>query len=416
MASAGGEGKVVHPVTPRRILVVNPGSSSLKLTVVRVRGTEPETGAETFSEATSGGAPEGAEPVEEGGVPGRSADRPAGRPAGGGEGARERVDADVVAWAASVDAVGVRIVHGGPRLREATRFDTALREEIAAHAHLAPLHVPPALQAVDRLRAAYPDLPVVACFDTGFHRTLPPEAALYALPADWTDEGGPPARLGFHGLSHAWAARRVRELLSPTHAVDRIVTCHLGGGASLAAVLHGRSVDTTMGFTPMDGLVMATRSGSVDPGIIFWAARERGLSFAEIEAALDRSAGLAGLAGIPGGDMREVLAAAARGDRRAGQALDVYVHRLRAAIGAMAAALDGLDVLVFTGGVGENAAEVRRRTVAGLGFLGARLDVERNEAPGGEDRRIDSEASAVAICRIRAREDLEIARETAAAL
>jgi acetate kinase len=402
-------------MTTRRILIVNPGSSSLKLGVVRVRGTEPEELSETSSETSSGDVSGGAPGGPLGGAGPAGGGRTA-RPEPGCEESEGRAEVDLVARAASVDAVGVRIVHGGPRLREPALVDAAVRAEIAAHAHLAPLHVPPALQAVDRLQAAYPHLPVVACFDTGFHRTLPPEAALYALPAEWTDSDGPPFRLGFHGLSHAWAARRARDLLAATHPVDRIVTCHLGGGASLAAVLSGRSVDTTMGFTPMDGLVMATRSGSVDPGIIFWAARARGLSLAEIETALDRSAGLAGLAGVPGGDMRQVLSAVARGDRRAGQALDVYVHRLRAAIGAMVAALDGLDVLVFTGGVGENAAEVRRRTVAGLGFLGVALDRRRNEAPGGEDRRIDSEESAVAICRIHAREDLEIARETASVL
>jgi acetate kinase len=220
-------------------------------------------------------------------------------------------------------------------------------------------------------------------------------------------------RYGFHGLSHAWVARRAPELLQRNPDGLRIVSCHLGAGASLCAIRDGRSIDTTMGFTPLEGLVMATRSGSVDPGLLLWLLERTGMSEHELAQALEHESGLLGLAGTP--DMPDVLARSAKGDDQASLALEVYLHRLRAGIGAMAASLDGLDVLVFTGGVGERAAEIRARAVEGLGFLGLELDEGRNSDAVG-DAEVTGRKARARILVLRAREDLEIARQVRLAL
>jgi acetate kinase len=291
-----------------------------------------------------------------------------------------------------------RVVHGGDELRAATWIDGDVRARLVALAELAPLHQPRALAAIDALDLVLPSTPAAACFDTAFHATLPAAAATYALPSEW-----PRRRFGFHGLSHAYASRRAAELLGREPADLRVVSCHLGAGASLAAVAGGRSVDTSMGFTPMDGLVMATRPGSVDPGLLLWLLRHRGVTAAELEDALEHRSGLTGLAKT--GDMRELLPRADGGDADARLALDVYVHRLRAGVAAMAAAMGGLDALVFTGGVGEHAPAVRAAAAAGLGFLGVALDPERNTAVRG-DAQIGERVLVVT-----AREDLEMARQ-----
>jgi acetate kinase len=277
-----------------------------------------------------------------------------------------------------VDAVGHRVVHGGARFRGPALLDEDTERYLSSLVDLAPLHQPPALEAVKAVRRLLPELPSVACFDTAFHAELPEAAATYAVPEDWLRTLGI-RRYGFHGLSHAYAARRAAGLLGRPEAELRVVTCHLGAGCSLAAVRGGRSVDTTMGFTPLEGLVMATRSGSVDPGLLIWLQVSAGLTAGELSDALEHRSGLLGLSGTA--DMREVLAQAAGGDRAASLALAVYLHRLRAGIAGMASALGGLDALVFTGGVGENSAAVRQGAVAGLEFLGVRLH------PGGEGAR-----------------------------
>src|SRR5664279_2980077 len=274
---------------------------------------------------------------------------------------------------------------------------------------LAPLHQPKSLHGLDAARRLLPAVPHVACFDTAFHATLPPAAYTYALPAEWRDRWGV-RRYGFHGLSHAWASRRAQQLVP---CARRVVTCHLGAGASLAAVLDGRSVDTTMGFTPLDGLVMATRSGSVDPGLLLWLQEHVGMPAQELAATLEHRAGLLGLAGSA--DMQVVLARAQNGDESASLALAVYVHRLRAGIAAMAAAMGGLDVLVFTGGVGEHAAAVRGAACDGLAFLGVHLDraANQDEPDGGQpDRDVSAQEAPVRTLIIEAREDLQIAHET----
>jgi acetate kinase len=249
----------------------------------------------------------------------------------------------------------------------------------------------------------------VACFDTAFHVTMPAEASTYALPEAWRDLGL--RHFGFHGLSHAWASRRAAEVIGTPPESLRLVTAHIGSGASLAAVAGGRSVDTTMGFTPLDGLVMATRAGSVDPGVLLWVLRHEHVSVDELEEVLDRRSGLLGLSGSSG-DLRRVLADADRGDERSQLAYGVYLHRLRAMVAAMVAAMGGIDGLVFTGGAGEGSARLRRDVCAGLGFLGIAIDEHRNDASvdDGGDRLVSGPRTAPVVLVVEAREDLEIAR------
>jgi acetate kinase len=249
------------------------------------------------------------------------------------------------------DAVGHRVVHGGRRFDAPTLVDDRLERAIEELAVIAPLHNRPALREIRRAREALPDVPQVAVFDTAFHRTLPAAASTYAVPERWREEWDV-HRYGFHGISVQWVSQQVR--------VPRLVVCHLGGGCSITAVRDGRSVDTTMGFSPLEGVPMATRSGSVDPGAIVYLLRERGLTVAELERELEHESGLAGLSGGGSGDLREASPLA----------IDVFVHRVAAAVAAMAAACGGVDVLAFTGGIGEHAGEVRDRIVERARFLG----------------------------------------------
>jgi acetate kinase len=318
--------------------------------------------------------------------------------------------ADFLATAcADAAVVGHRVVHGGTTFGAAVLVDDRVIDAIGALTDLAPLHQPRALAGMAAARHALPDTPAVACFDTAFHATMPAAAARYALPAAWTRRFGL-RRFGFHGLSHEYATRRSAELLDRDPATMRLVTCHLGAGASLAAVHAGRSVDTTMGFTPLEGLVMATRAGSVDPGLIVWLLRHGELELAEVATGLERSAGLAGLSGQPSGDIRDVQRAAATGDQAAALAIEVYVHRLRREIAAMAAAMDGLDAIAFTGGIGEYNPPVRAAAAAGLSFLGLSVDPGRNDATA--DAVISSPGAPVPSLVITAREDIEIARHS----
>jgi acetate kinase len=323
--------------------------------------------------------------------------------------ARGEIDADTVRKALSgmpaPDAIGHRIVHGGERFTRPVKLDTEVETALRELTDLAPLHQPKSLAALDAVRSALAEVPAVACFDTAFHGTLRQAAATYALPAAWRERFGL-RRFGFHGLSHAYASRRAQEMLGRTGL--RVMSCHLGAGASLAAVRDGHSIDTTMGFTPLEGLVMATRSGSVDPGLLLWLLEREAITEREMAAALEHESGLAGLAGTP--DMREVLARVEAGNPEAKLALEVYVHRLRTSIGAMAAALGGLDALVFTGGVGERSAPIRALACRGLGFLGVELEPGRNREATG-DARVSRADSPAAILVIESREDLQIAAE-----
>ncbi|MFC4857674.1 acetate/propionate family kinase [Actinophytocola glycyrrhizae] len=297
-----------------------------------------------------------------------------------------------------VDAVGHRIVHGGADLTTPVLLDQDVRDRIAGLTELAPLHQPRGVAGIDAVGTVLPGVPAVACFDTAFHHDLPAAARTYALPREWNERWSL-RRYGFHGLSHAHVARRVGQLAGPDR---RIVSCHLGSGASLTAIAGDRSVDTTMGFTPLAGLVMATRSGDVDPGLVLWLLHHSGVSADELSDVLEHRSGLAGLTG-GSGDLRDVVA-----DEAARPALAVYLHRLRREIAAMAAAMNGLDVLVFTGGVGEHQPAVRAGAAAGLAFLGVAIDTD---AAVAGDTEITAQGAAVRTFVVTAREDVEIARQ-----
>jgi acetate kinase len=306
------------------------------------------------------------------------------------------VDSLSAAASLPVEAVAHRVVHGGERFREPVLIDDAVDRALAALADLAPLHNGPALAAIDRARTALPAVPHIAVFDTAFHATIPDEAAAYALPSRFRDEWGI-RRYGFHGLSVQWAAGQVR--------VERLVVCHLGGGCSVTAVRGGRSVDTTMGFTPLEGVPMATRAGSVDPGALLHLLRAGALDVEELDRALEHESGLLGLSGISG----SVEELERSDDPRAKVALALYAYRIATAIGAMAAALGGLDALVFTAGVGEHSAAVREQVCFRLGFLGVELDPEANRV-AVPDAVVSKPSGSVRIVVLAAREELVAAR------
>lgn len=278
---------------------------------------------------------------------------------------------------APVLAVGHRVVHGGS-FTAPVRVTPEVRARIEELTVLAPLHNPPSLETLTAAEAELPDVPHIAVFDTAFHATLPPEAQTYPLPISWFREWGI-QRYGFHGLSHAYCARRAAELLGRSLESLRLVICHLGHGCSASAVRSGRCIETTMGFTPLEGLMMATRSGSVDPGLLTWVQQRQGLSAAELERVLNRQSGLLGVSGVSA-DMREVLAAARQSHADARLAVTMYCHRVRQAIGSLAVTLGGVDALIFTAGVGEHAGEIRAEICQGLECLGLQLDRAANAA------------------------------------
>jgi acetate kinase len=357
-----------------RVLVVNAGSSSLKLTRLDDDG---EVTAAVTVDAWRG--EEHLEPL-----------------------------ADFLSGCGPVDAVGHRVVHGGPRHSGPTAMDDEVIGYLDSISHLAPLHNPRALAGVRSVRDLLPGVPAVACFDTTFHATLPPAARTYAVPREW-NERWELRRYGFHGLSHAYAVRRAAELVGRPAGDLRIVSCHLGAGASLAAVREGASVDTTMGFTPLAGLVMNTRPGTLDPGLLLWLLEHGRVAPAELGDVLEHHAGLSGLSGTSG-DLREVLAGRADGDPACALAFDVYLHRLARETAAMTAATGGLDLLVLTGGVGEHAWQVRAELARALAHLGIALDDDVNRAATG-DGDVSAGGAAVRTVVVTAREDLEIRRQ-----
>jgi acetate kinase len=312
--------------------------------------------------------------------------------------------------ATDLRAVGHRVVHGGQDLTEPTVVDDALRASIAELEPLAPLHNAPALAGIEAAVRAFPDIPHVAVFDTAFHTTMPVEASTYALPQVWREEWGI-RRFGFHGLSVQWCAEKARELLGRSQL--RLVVCHLGGGCSVTAIRDGRSVDTSMGFSPLEGVPMATRSGSIDAGALLYLQRERRLSVDELDRALNEESGLMGLSALSG-DVRE-LEVAALGHEGARVALAVYAYRIAGAVASMAASLGGLDALAFTAGVGEHSAGVRGAVCTRLGFLNVELDDDLND---GEpvDTDIAAPTSAVRVLVVAAREELVVARAVRALL
>ncbi|TFV65513.1 UNVERIFIED_ORG: acetate/propionate family kinase [Bacillus sp. AZ43] len=361
------------------VLVVNAGSSSLKLTHLDDDGSVT---AHTTVEGWDG--PGHLEPLEA-----------------------------FLRGCGPVGAIGHRVVHGGPRYTGPVLIDPAVTSYLWSISHLAPLHNPRALAGIRAVEELLPGAPAVACFDTTFHATLSPAARTYALPREW-NERWQLRRYGFHGLSHAHAVRRAAELVGRPVEDLRVVSCHLGAGASLAAVRGGESVDTTMGFTPLAGLVMNTRPGTVDPGLVLWLLEHGHVPEPELGDVLEHHAGLKGLSGTDG-DLREVLAGRHRGDPDCVLAFDVYAHRLVREAAAMTAATGGLDLLVVTGGAGEGSWEVRAALADGLAHLGVGLDDARNRAATA-DADVSADGSAVRTVVVTAREDLEIRRQVLSAV
>ncbi len=365
-----------------RILVINVGSSTVKLSVTEMPG-----GSQVFKAEL----PIGKSDVEEvlGSIP-------------------DLLDREKVA---PVEAVGHRVAHGADRFRDATRIDDGVIGAIESLNALAPLHNPPAVAGIRVARRCWPDAPQVAVFDTAFHADMPSHATTYAVPQEWRQAGV--RRFGFHGTSHKYVMERVAQALEASPRDLRIVSCHLGNGASVCAIERGVSVDTSMGMTPLEGLVMGSRSGDIDPGLVAHVHRTLGLPLEEIEDALYRRSGLAALSGR-GNDVRDVEAAAAQGDAAAQLALSVYAYRARKYIGAYAAAMGGMEVLAFTGGIGENSASMRRRICDRLEFLGLRLEDDANSAlhlEGFEVAEIQQAHSRVRVVVTRTREQWMIARE-----
>ena len=359
------------------VLVVNCGSSSLKLDLL-----DAESGARRVSaRAERLGTPEARLRIGEEVVS-----------MGGADHARalETALPKLMTSTAGVRAVGHRVVHGGEDFTRPVRVDDAVVEAIDTLSSLAPLHNPANLAGIRAARALLPDAVHVAVFDTAFHGTLPSRARAYALPWALSQKHGL-RRYGFHGPSHQWVARRAADFLDEDLRDLRVITCHLGNGASVTAIEYGRSVETSMGMTPLEGLVMGTRSGDVDPGVLLELMRREGLDAAGLDTLLNRSSGLAGLSGR-GNDLRDIESGAAEGDERCRLALQVFTHRLWKYIGAYAAVMGGVDVIVFTAGIGENSALIRHRVAQRLDFLGARLDEEANR-----EARVSKDAPVAAV-------------------
>jgi acetate kinase len=313
----------------------------------------------------------------------------------------------VISSPAEIDVAGHRIVFGGAQMREPTRITDAVRDQLARVSEYAPAHNAAALDVIESATGVFGDkLPQFAVFDTQFHQTLSPAAYTYPGPLTWVDHGI--RRFGFHGVSHRYTSHRAARLAAATGRSFRVVTCHLGSGCSLAAVRDGESVDTTMGFTPMDGIPMARRSGAVDPGILIHLLRHEGHTVDSLDRMLNHDSGLAGLSGTTG-DMREVVAAADAGANGSRLAFDVFVHHVRKGIASMAASMNGLDALVFAGGIGEHAPKVRGAIADGLDFLGVSLDTQLNER-GERERIISPGRAAVQSMIIPAEENWVIAR------
>ena len=315
--------------------------------------------------------------------------------------------ARAIASFSEIDAVGHRVVHGGPHFEEPMVITHEVRAAIDSVSAFAPLHIRAEVEGMEIIEDLLGAVPQVAVFDTGFHRQIPLPAAVYPGPYDWFESGI--RRYGFHGINHQYCAERAAQMLGADVRALKIVSCHLGNGCSITAIHEGRSIDTTMGFTPLDGLMMGTRSGAVDPGVLTYLMRQDHLDAEAIDKMLNQQSGLLGVSGLSS-DMREILTAIHQGHKRAKLAFEFYVHRLRAAIGGMAAVLGGMDALVFTAGVGENSAEVRAAACLGLEFLGVRLANQANARPC-LDQDVSAPESRVRVLVIRAEEDWAIAKE-----
>ena len=308
---------------------------------------------------------------------------------------------------AQIDLVGHRVVHGGAKYSQPTIITAEVKSAIADLIPLAPNHNPAHLEGIEAIAKILPEVTQIAVFDTAFHSQIPEPAKVYPLPYEWFERGI--QRYGFHGISHQYCATKTAQILDKSLDSLKIITCHLGNGCSLAAIANGICIDTTMGFSPLEGLMMGTRCGSIDPQILLYLMREYGLNGDELNQLLTKESGLLGVSGISA-DMRAIIAASAEGQKRSQLAFDIYIHRLRSSIGAMIASLGGLDVLVFTAGVGENTAKLRAETCEQFAFLGLHLDTDKNNArPMNED--IATEDSQVRILVIHTEEDWAIATQ-----
>ncbi|MFE9495552.1 acetate kinase [Streptomyces collinus] len=392
---------------PTRVLVLNSGSSSVKYQLLDMRdGSRLATGlVERIGEQTSRlrhtGADGGVTREQDGPI----ADHEAALKAVAEELARDGVGLD----SPELAAIGHRVVHGGLFFTEPTVIDEAVLTEIERLIPVAPLHNPANLTGIRTARTLRPDLPQVAVFDTAFHTTMPEAAARYAIDPRIADRHRI-RRYGFHGTSHAYVSRETARLLGKDPSEVNVIVLHLGNGASASAVEKGRCVDTSMGLTPLEGLVMGTRSGDLDPAVIFHLARVGGMSMDDIDTLLNKRSGLFGLCGD--NDMREIRRRIDEGDEEAGLAFDIYIHRLKKYIGAYYAVLGRVDAVAFTAGVGENAAAVREAALSGLDGLGLAVDGERNAVRGDEPRLISPEGARVAVAVVPTDEELEIATQT----
>ncbi len=310
-----------------------------------------------------------------------------------------------------IDAVGHRVVHGGEKFSESVLIDKDVEAKIRECYDIAPLHNPANMTGIEAITALMPDVPQVAVFDTAFHQTMPAKSFMYALPYKYYEEDGV-RRYGFHGTSHRYVSQRVCEFLGVDISKQKIVTCHIGNGGSITAVDGGRSVDTSMGLTPVEGLMMGTRVGDVDPGALTFLMTKHGLSASELQTIINKESGVLGVSGLSN-DMREIEAAVKAGDPRATLALDMYEQRIIKYVGAYAAEMGGLDIIVFTGGVGENQTGVRENVCKPLAFMGVEVDKAVNDGVRGEEAVISTAASRVKVCVIPTDEELMIAQDTA---
>jgi acetate kinase len=394
-----------------KILVLNSGSSSQKVCLYDLGETLPDHppaclweakvewdgGFATIAIRNSDGAVQ--QDGLQGASPGEAMEHLLGRLWGS--------QAPALSSAAEIDVVGHRIVHGGPQYEEPVLITAEVKSGIARASVFAPLHNRAELEGVAIIEKVLGSVPQVAVFDTGFHRRMPLPAVVYPGPYEWFNAGI--RRYGFHGINHQYCAGAAARMLHKSLESLRLVTCHLGNGCSLAAIRDGHSLDTTMGFTPLEGLMMGTRSGSVDPGILTYLMRQGNVDGREIDEVLNQKSGLLGISGVSG-DMRQILIAIQQGNQRAQLSFDIYIHRLQASIGAMVAVLGGIDALVFSAGVGENSPEVRLAACSNLEVLGLRLDAARNANPH-PDADIATPDSPARILVIRAQEDWAIAEE-----
>ncbi len=319
-------------------------------------------------------------------------------------------DHGVIADLSEIDAVGHRVVHGGEKFAHSVIITPAVKTAIRVCSDLAPLHNPANMTGIEACEAAMPGVPQVAVFDTAFHQTMPSEAYMYALPYDVYEEYGI-RRYGFHGTSHAFVANRAAEMLGKPIEDLKIITCHLGNGSSIAAVKNGKSVDTSMGLTPLAGICMGTRCGDIDPAIVTFLMNKEGLDMKGIDNLMNKKSGVAGISGVSS-DFRDLYAAAESGNKRARLALDMFIYQCKKFIGAYAAAMGGVDAIVFTAGIGENTPQIREDAVRGLEYMGVKLDSGKNKGLRGVEANISADDSKVQILTIPTNEELAIARDT----